>query len=249
MDVSCENLETIMTASRRNINVNCSKKHIPAIPLQWRPNGCDGVSNYLRLDCLLSRLFRRRSKKTSKLRWLVNSQHKRPIMRKLFPFEDVMILICFLTAWYRYRPVTRYIDICINVAIWQFHIRTSPTEYENCHLLATTSTAIDREWNSSVDWINHSSRDLVLVLENYILVFIHIRVQQPCWFDWRRHTMSIFQNAIKWISNVSDSPNLLYFWHFRCHLTELRRYHLDLFHILDPILSWIIAILVIVDYI
>ena len=37
-------------------------------PLQWRLNERNGVSNHQRLDCLLSRLFRRRSKKTSKLR-------------------------------------------------------------------------------------------------------------------------------------------------------------------------------------
>ena len=36
--------------------------------LQWRQNGCDGVSNHQPRDCLLNRLFRRRSKKTSKLR-------------------------------------------------------------------------------------------------------------------------------------------------------------------------------------
>ena len=35
--------------------------------LQWRHNGCDGVSNHHPYDCLLNRLFRRRSKKTSKL--------------------------------------------------------------------------------------------------------------------------------------------------------------------------------------
>ena len=35
--------------------------------LQWRHNKCDGVSNHRRLDCLLNRLFRRRSKKSSKL--------------------------------------------------------------------------------------------------------------------------------------------------------------------------------------
>ena len=35
--------------------------------LQWRPNGRDGVSNHQPHDCLLNRLFRRRSKKTSKL--------------------------------------------------------------------------------------------------------------------------------------------------------------------------------------
>ena len=36
--------------------------------LQWRHNGHDGVSNHQPCDCLLSRLFRRWSKKTSKLR-------------------------------------------------------------------------------------------------------------------------------------------------------------------------------------
>ena len=36
-------------------------------PLQWCHNEYDGVSNYRRLYCLLSRLFRRGSKKTSKL--------------------------------------------------------------------------------------------------------------------------------------------------------------------------------------
>ena len=35
--------------------------------LQWRHNEHDGVSNHRRLECLLNRLFRRRSKKTSKL--------------------------------------------------------------------------------------------------------------------------------------------------------------------------------------
>ena len=38
------------------------------ISLQWRHNGHDGVSNHQPQDCLLNRLFRRRSKKTSKLR-------------------------------------------------------------------------------------------------------------------------------------------------------------------------------------
>ena len=38
------------------------------VPLQWRHDKGDGVSNHRRLDCLLSGLFRRRSEKTSKLR-------------------------------------------------------------------------------------------------------------------------------------------------------------------------------------
>ena len=38
------------------------------ISLRWRRNGRDSVSNHQLHDCLLNRLFRRRSKKTSKLR-------------------------------------------------------------------------------------------------------------------------------------------------------------------------------------
>ena len=38
------------------------------LPLRWRHNGRDSVSNHLPHHCLLNRLFRRRSKKTSKLR-------------------------------------------------------------------------------------------------------------------------------------------------------------------------------------
>ena len=38
------------------------------LSLQWRHNGHDSVSNHQPHDCLLNRLFRRRSKKTSKLR-------------------------------------------------------------------------------------------------------------------------------------------------------------------------------------
>ena len=38
------------------------------ISLRWRHNGRDGVSNHQPHDCLLNRLFRRRSKKTPKLR-------------------------------------------------------------------------------------------------------------------------------------------------------------------------------------
>ena len=43
---------------------NCSSN----LPLQWRHNGRVSVSNYQPHDCFLNCLFRRRSKKTSKLR-------------------------------------------------------------------------------------------------------------------------------------------------------------------------------------
>ena len=101
----------------------CSRQnfHIP-YPLSashWRHNDHDGVSNHQPHGCLLNRLFRRRSKKTSKLRvtglravispGLVNSRQKGAVTRKMFPFDDVIVsnrsipfnlflLVCFQTA-------------------------------------------------------------------------------------------------------------------------------------------------------
>ena len=42
--------------------------HTSRQSLQWHHSECNGVSNHQPHDCLLNRLFRRRSKKTSKLR-------------------------------------------------------------------------------------------------------------------------------------------------------------------------------------
>ena len=71
------------------------------LALHWRHVDHDGVSNHQPHDCLLYRLFRRRSKKTSKPRVTglcagnspgpVNSPHKRPVTRKMFPFDDVIM--------------------------------------------------------------------------------------------------------------------------------------------------------------
>ena len=70
-------------------------------PLLWRHNEHDSVSYHQPRGCLLDRLFRRRSKKTSKLRVTglcagnspgpVNSPHKGPVTRKMFPFDDVIM--------------------------------------------------------------------------------------------------------------------------------------------------------------
>ena len=74
-------------------------------PLQWCHNGHDRVSNHQPHDCLLNRLFRRRSKKTSKLRVTglcvgpVNSPQKWPVTRKMFPFDDVIMHINNVGSW------------------------------------------------------------------------------------------------------------------------------------------------------
>ena len=48
--------------------VSLRSQQLFKISLQWRHNGRDGVSNHQPHQCLLNRLFGRRSKKTSKLR-------------------------------------------------------------------------------------------------------------------------------------------------------------------------------------
>ena len=73
------------------------KTFITLYALQWRHNGLDGVSNHQPHDCL----FGRRSKKTPKIRATgvcagnspgpVNSPHKWPVTRKMFPFDDVIM--------------------------------------------------------------------------------------------------------------------------------------------------------------
>ena len=78
----------------------------PWCPLQWRHKERDGVSNHKLPDCLLNCLFRRRSKKTPKLRvpglCAGNSPvtgefsaHKGPVTRKMFPFDDVIMSWCW----------------------------------------------------------------------------------------------------------------------------------------------------------
>ena len=69
--------------------------------LQWRHNDPDGVSNHQPHDCILNRLFRRRSKKSSKLRvtglCMGNSSvagefpAQRSVTRKLSPFHNVIM--------------------------------------------------------------------------------------------------------------------------------------------------------------
>ena len=73
-----------------------------ACTLHWRHNDYGGVSNHQHHGCLLNRLFRRRSKKTSKLRVTglcvgnspgpMNSPYKGPVTRKMFPFDDVIMI-------------------------------------------------------------------------------------------------------------------------------------------------------------
>ena len=75
------NIDVIITLHVRWVHISWDVPHIqhqnldsrasimlPTSTLRWRRNGCDSVSHHQPHDCLLNRLFGRRSKKTSKLR-------------------------------------------------------------------------------------------------------------------------------------------------------------------------------------
>ena len=77
-------------------------RHIASL-LQWHHNEWDGVPLHRCLHCLFNRLFRLRSKKKNQssatltfFRWIhrcqVDSLHKGPLTRKMFPFHDVIML-------------------------------------------------------------------------------------------------------------------------------------------------------------
>ena len=94
--------------------------------LQWRHYDQDGVSNHQPRGCILNRLFRRRSKKTSKLRVTglcvgnsrgpVNSPHKGPVTRKMFPFDDVIMDKAMVRPSYFYNGI---LIPAKNIFIWK----------------------------------------------------------------------------------------------------------------------------------
>ena len=73
----------------------------PSVTLHWRHNDHDGVSNHQPHDCLLNRYSGsdQRKHQSSVLlafgrgihRGPVNSPHKWPVTRKMFPFDDVIM--------------------------------------------------------------------------------------------------------------------------------------------------------------
>ena len=75
----------------------------PSMPLRWRHNERDGVSNHQPHRIVYSTLYsgadQRKHQRSTSLafvrgihRWPVNSSHKGPVTRKMFPFYDLLML-------------------------------------------------------------------------------------------------------------------------------------------------------------
>ena len=96
------------------------------LPLQWRHNRRDDVSNHHPHDCLLNRSFRRKSRKTSKLRVIGLCAGSSPLTGEFpaqmasnaetFPFDDViMIQLNVFLIWqfdFRYHHYGRFLLCC-----------------------------------------------------------------------------------------------------------------------------------------
>ena len=103
--------------------------------LRWRHNGRDSVSNHQPHDCLLSRLFRRRSKKTSKLRVTGlcsgNSPGTGEIPAQMASYaENVSI-------WCRHHVFSIKNNICDNNGIFEVNVLT-PSDAIRRHETWTT---------------------------------------------------------------------------------------------------------------
>ena len=84
--------------------------------LQWRDNEHDGVSNHRRLDCLLNRLFRRTSKKTSKLRFTCLCE-RNSLVTGWFPSQRASNAEN-VSIWWRRHAKVGYRFIC-GTATWK----------------------------------------------------------------------------------------------------------------------------------
>ena len=80
------------------------------VTLQWRHNGCDSISNYQPHDCLFNRLFRRRSKKTSKLRVTSLCAGNSPGTRE-FPAQMASNAVN-VSIWWRHHEVQSARSYC-----------------------------------------------------------------------------------------------------------------------------------------
>ena len=138
------------------------RKRYDCARLQWPHNGHNGISNHQPHDCLLNRLFRCRSKKTSKLRvtglcsgkWPVNSPHKWPVMQKLLPFGDVIMNndsshirhvfpIGLHQRWWNWPSLTSF-HTDISFHWWASHVRFLAPHMVSCNVVS--------RWFSRLNW-------------------------------------------------------------------------------------------------
>ena len=114
-----------MTLVWRHCNEDTHKTKMDLISLRWHRNGRDSVSNHQPHDCLLSRLFRRRSKKTSKLRVTGLCSGSSPGTGE-FPAQMASYAEN-VSIWWRHHDRWREVDGHIAKCKHQSFIRNTPS--------------------------------------------------------------------------------------------------------------------------
>ena len=148
--------------------------------LHWRHNDHSSVSNHQPHGCLLNRIFRRRSKNTSKLRVAgvckgsspgpVNSPHKGPVTRKMFPFDDVIMAISFS----RHKGKCKYIIISFN----EFNMKMPFFLFLS---LINMHYIVPRYIENTVLWLPNSRNTITSITSNtHIDYWSHVRPINPC---------------------------------------------------------------------
>ena len=107
------------------------------ITLQWCHNEHDGILNNWHLNCLLNRLFRHRSKKTSKLHVTglceanppvtVDSPHKGPVTWKIFPCDDVFMISVRIYISVKDKKISSCMGISFVKITWSWDCLISVT--------------------------------------------------------------------------------------------------------------------------
>ena len=129
--------------------------------LQWRHAGCDGVSNHQPHDCLLNRLYRQDQRKYQSSaslafergnhRWAVNSPHKWPVTRKMFPFDDVIMWLSWHRVEFTIAAVLMEEPRTMRVQIPHASRRNAWYDYKNTHAYRMSYTThsihcVDNAW-------------------------------------------------------------------------------------------------------
>ena len=163
--------------------------HVAPNPLRWRHNWRDSVSNHQPHDCLIMRLFRRRSKKTSKVRvtglCAVNSLEtgefptQMASNAKVFPFEDVIMIfgenlmssVPCCKLWFGYECIwTCFLQnmFIVNKTLNR-NVYTVPMKYLSsmyfyyCNLLEVTSHVYLRHIMITMIFFTLSLGDVILI--------------------------------------------------------------------------------------
>ena len=134
--------------------------YLQYISLQWRHYGRNGIPNHRPLGCLINRLFRRRSKKTSKLRVVGLCAGNSPVTGE-FPAQRA--------------------SNAENVSIWWRH-------HVVCHCQKTSEQIFD--WQATSTWqiLKRTNADLKQPLV-YITVHLYNHVLL-CWLGACVHRAS-----------------------------------------------------------